>query len=433
MIRRTGSALLCLLLAALMFWGVMPRETQAAQKNAFVLVVESGGALVVGPEYVSYEEGQTIAEALEASGHRFTGLDRGHVYAVDGVAGNYTRSDQNGDYALSTPASEVTHYRFSENTDSRPSEGLQKLMTALADYELEPEDVRKAAQSQYEEARKWFVGATSPNASAMADSLTNAVAAYQEKLSGKQYALTFSDGSKAYSVKNYPGISITVTNPYGRVWTDADGDGVISLPGETYTFCLEQAGQRITGSVTVSGAKTIKAAFPGVNYLNTNTLRLSGSYGADSTDETVSQFRNGEFRLGQWEGRNVTVSVSDTFTGAVYVNAQYTGLSKVPKLTAVYTPVGESEETEVNVIFNSLVSGPTGVLARGAVGNRVILRLSTDLAEGYTYSQDYTVTFTRLPGLRTLTVQNEKGVDQASGVAFDPDVTEYTYKVTKRI
>ena len=40
MIRRTGSALLCLLLAALMAWGIMPREAQAAQKNAFVLVVE---------------------------------------------------------------------------------------------------------------------------------------------------------------------------------------------------------------------------------------------------------------------------------------------------------------------------------------------------------------------------------------------------------
>ena len=433
MIRKTGSILLYLLLAALMCWGIMPREAQAAQENAFVLVVESGGALVVGPEYVPYEDGQTIAEALEASGHRFTGLDRGHVYAVDGIAGNYTRSDQNGGYALSTPASEVTHYRFSENTDSRPSEGLQKLMTALADYELEPEDVRKAAQSQYEEARKWFVGAGSANASAMADNLTNGVEAYREKLNGTQYAVTFSDGSKNYSRKNYPGVSITVTNPYGRVWTDEDGDGVISMPAQTYTFCIEQEGLRISGTVQISTARTVKAALPATNYLNTDTLRLSGSYGADSTDETVSQFRNGEFRLGQWNGRNVTVPVSDTFAGSVYVNAQYTGLSKVPKLTAVYTPVGASEEQETALIFNSLVSGPTGVLSQGAVGNSVILRLSVDQSDGYTYSQDYTVTFTRVPSLKLLSVQNDKGVDQAASVAFDPDITEYTYKVLNSV
>lgn len=433
MIRKTCSALLCLLLSILVLAGILPGPAQAAQKNAFVLVVESGGALVVGPEYVSYQEGQTISEALEASGHRFSGLERGHVYAVDGIAGSYTRSDQNGDYSLSTLASEVTHYRFSENTDSQPNEGLQKLMTTLADYELESEDVRKAAQSQYEEARKWFVGATSANASAMADKLQSAVDAYKKKLNGTQYAVTFSDGSKTYSQRNYSGVSITLTNPYGKRWTDLDGDGVISLPAETYSFCLEYQGQRITGSVTVSAAKTIKAAFPTVNYLVSDSLRLSGSYGADSSDETVSQFRNGEFQLGTWNGRNVTVPVSDTFAGAVYVNAQYTGLSKVPKLTAVYTPAGESEETEYDLIFNSLVSGPTGVLSQGAVGNQMTLRLSVDQSDGYTYSQDYKITFTRVPSLKSLTVQNENGVDQASTAAFAPDITEYEYKVLNTI
>ena len=433
MIRKWSSILLCLLLSALLFTGILPGKAEAAQKNAFVLVVESGGKLVVGPEYVSYQKGQTIAEALEGSGHRFTGLERGHVYAVNGVAGNYTRSDQNGDYSLSTLASEVTHYRFSENTNSQPSEGLQKLMTALADYNLESADVQKASEAAFGDAQKWFVGATSANASAMADKLNSAVEAYKSKLNGSKYAVTFSDGTNPYSLKNYPGVSITATNAYGRVWTDSDGDGAISLPEETYTFCIRQDGLQISGTVKVTGAKTIKAKLPVTNYLKTDTLRLSGSDGPDSTDETVSQFRNGEFQIGTWNGRSVTVPVSDTFAGSVYINAQYTGLSKVPKLTAIYTPVGETEETEFPLVFNSLVSGPSRVLARGAEGNTVVYRLSVDQSDGYTYSQDYVVTFSRVPSLKNLSVQNDKGVDQAASIVFDPDITEYDYKVLNTV
>ena len=123
---KQGVRLFCLLLACLLVIGILPSQVQAAEPTGvFVLTVEAGGKLVIAPEYITYTGGQTLGEALESSGHTFTGLEQGQVTAIDGVTGNYTRSDQNGGYDLSVPASSVTHFCFSErpSSESQPSEG----------------------------------------------------------------------------------------------------------------------------------------------------------------------------------------------------------------------------------------------------------------------------------------------------------------------
>ena len=84
--------LACLLLSALLLIGCLP-VTALAAENGFILVVEAGGKLVIAPEYISCTAGQTAAQALSASGHTFTGLDTGMISAIDGVTGNFTRSD----------------------------------------------------------------------------------------------------------------------------------------------------------------------------------------------------------------------------------------------------------------------------------------------------------------------------------------------------
>lgn len=125
--------LACLLLSALLLIGCLP-VTALAAENGFILVAEAGGKLVIAPEYVSYTAGQTAAQALSASGHTFTGLDIGMISAIDGVTGNYTRSDENGNYDLSVSAASIGYLRFSEDMDSKPGDGLKQLMTAMADY-----------------------------------------------------------------------------------------------------------------------------------------------------------------------------------------------------------------------------------------------------------------------------------------------------------
>lgn len=428
---KQGVRLLCLLLSCLLMVGFLPSRAQAAEPaGAFVLTVEAGGKLVVAPEYITYTEGQTLGEALQNSGHTFTGLEQGQVTAIDGVTGNYTRSDQNGGYDLSVPASSVTHFCFSErsSSESQPSEGLLQLMTVMADYLEKQEDVRKAAKTEYDTAKQHFVGASHEDAKMLASDLNKAIQNYESALAGTKYSVSFTDGSKAYSASNYHGVTVVAENPYGKVWTD-EGDGTLNLPVGKYTFCVEQNGLRVEGPVTVSGNQTVTVELPDDLWLKLDAFRLSGTYGEDDNEE--KRFVDGELEVGQWNGRTAKVAVPDLFTGAVYTYAEYdtAKLNKVPTLTAIYTLASTGNQMEKELTFGSKTVGAYEVLAKGAAGNTVIYRVTNEADDGYAYSQDYTVVYERIPTLSAIQVTDQDGTDQAPTYAFSGSLTEYTYKV----
>ena len=425
----------CLLLSVILVAGQLPATVWAEETAAgkFILVAEAGGKLVIAPEYITYRTGQTIGEALEASNHTFTGLDMGQITAINDVTGNYTRSDQNGGYDLTTPASSVTHYCFSErpSSESKPTEGMKLLMTAMADYLEEEEDVQKAAKAEYQEARKQFAGLGSDSAKTLAKSLTDAVNNYKAILGGQTYEIRFTDQSKDYSDDNFPGVTITVKNAYGKQWSDADHDGKLYLPFGSYTFSVERNGDSVSGSVDLSESKTIAVKLPETNRLKQKQkeFRLSGSYGAE--DDEDSKFTDAEFHVGTWIGREVTVPVVDSFSGTVYVYAEYDPAikEKNPKLTAIYTMQNATADfVGKDIPFESLTSGAYSVLSHGSIGNTVIYRLSWEEA-GYTYSQDYTVNFVRTPTLASITVEDQNGTDQAATTVFEGTTSEYSYKV----
>ncbi|MBE6967587.1 MAG: hypothetical protein E7444_04005 [Ruminococcaceae bacterium] len=428
---KKGLRLAGVLLALLLIVGILPVGAEAAQPaGKFVLVAEAGGKLVIAPEYITYAEGQTLGEALQNSGHTFTGMEQGQVTAIDGVTGNFTRSDQDGGYDLSAPASSVTHFCFSErpSSESKPNEGLVMLMTAMADYQEKEEDVRKAAKAEYDTAKKNFVGASKDDARMLAYDLNTTVREYEETLSGTQYAVSFTDGTKLYSAGNFPGVTIVAENPYGKVWTD-DGDGKLLLPMGNYVFRVAQNGLQVSGSVAVSADVSFEVKLPEQLWLKTDTLRLSGSYGAESNEE--HKFTDAEFSRGEWTDRQMTVLVSDMFVGAVYSYAEYdtAQLSKAPVFTAIYTMASTGKQMEKKLAFESWNSGAYEVLGKGAAGNTIVYRLTHEADDGYTYSQDYTVTFDRIPTLTSITVADQAGTDQAATYAFSGDVKEYTYKV----
>ena len=410
----------CLLLALCLLLGLFP-GVSARQENRFVLVAESGGRLVIAPEYVSFREGQTLRQALLETEHEFIGLEDDWIMEIDGVGGNYTRSDQNGGHDLNIPAADVTHFRFSEDADGKPSEGLMALMTAMADYASRPADVRTAAKAEYETAYSQFPGLDSASAALLAAALNDAVRAYEDSLQGKQYTVSFLDGSEPCTA-----MEITVTNPYGRAWT-AD-QGRLELPAGAYTFLVTDGDIRAEGSFTVDGSESIVLSMPRTDWLKTDAFRLSGSYGGDPNGE--NKFTDEEFTVGAWENRSAIVPVFDSFTGTVYVHAFYDeSLAVLPTLTAIYTGAASGELRTQNIPFESLTSGAADALKRGSGGNTVIYRLSAGLEDGYTYSQDYTVQFVRIPTLTAITVTDQRGVGQAATVPFDGRTGSYTYKV----
>lgn len=415
--------LVCLLLSVLMIFSLLPTAAFAAEQNTFILVAEGGGSLIIEPEYVTYTSGQTVQEALAACGHELTGLAEGTVTAIDGVVGNYTRSDEDGDYALDKPASEVQYFRFSEEMDSKPSEGLQSLMTAMADYQKKDADVQAAAKDAYQTACKQFVGIDSKSAQTLAQDLNNAVSSYEAVLNGKQYKLTLKN-----STGTYQNTDITAENAYGKVWTD-DGDGVLQLPVGTYTVTIRQDGLQVQGTVELNGAATMQADLPKDLLLKLDAFRLSTSYGAESNTE--NKFSDGELDLAAWNGRQTTVAVPDQFVGSFYSYVEYdeSRLDTTPELIAIYTSAETGETVEKSLPFASLVSGVSSVLKQGAEGNTVTYRVRYTGTDGFIYAQDYTVHVTRVPTLTGITVQDQKGVDQAATMPFDCSETSYTYKV----
>lgn len=423
---------IALLLALMLTLSLLPGTAGAQSTDAFVLVAEAGGKLVISPEYVTAGQGQTIAQALAASGHTFTGLDSGIVTAIDGVSGNYTRSDEKGGYDLTVPASSIGFFRFSENSESsQPGQGLQALMTAMADYRRKAPDVQAAAREAYADAQKQFVGVADDSAALLAKRLNQAVADYEAILAGQTYSLTFRDGTKVCSEENFPGIVLTAENAYGKLWTD-DGDGVLSLPKGEYTFTVSHDGNRAKGQVTLPGTETVTLSTPEKELMQTDGFRLSGSYGADTNTDT--RFTDAEFTLSAWQGRSVETWVEDTFAGALYAYVPYdTSASSLPVLTAEYQTATTGETMVKKLNLKSLTSGAYDVLAAGTRGTQVIYRMSVEGNDGYTYSQEYTVTLHRTPTLSGITVTDQDGTGQAASEAFDSGVNTYTYKVLNTV
>ena len=404
------------LLSLLMVLSLIPATALAESGGTFCLVAEAGGRLVIAPEHISYTAGQTVGEALAASGHRFEGLEQGNVTEIDGVVGNYRRGDQDGGYDLSAPAAGVRYYRFSENVNNTPSEALTGLMQAMADYLLEPADVRAAAVEAYGAAASGFVeaGYSDEKAAELTAVLNGALDEYRNHLNGEKFPVTFAAGGN--------GTTVTASNRYGRVWTDENASGVLYLPAGEYTFRVSREGRHVTGSITVSGSMRVDAALPEGEWLKTESLVFSGSNG--------DNFDAGAFPL-FWEGRTAVVRVPDAFAGTVYVFAEHT-LEKTPSLTAYYTDAA-GKEREKKLAFGSRQSGTDGALTAGAGGNSVLVRVGVTLDNGYEQQQDYQVELHRIPSLGSISLLDGKEGAQAPTESFEPDKTAYTYRVLSTI
>ena len=181
-----------LLLAAAMLLGCLPVQALAAEGGWFYLAADWNGTLLIAPERVSYTADQTIFEALNASGHSF-GPRVDNVSKIDGKAGSFIRSDENGDHDLGRNASEanIRYLRFVDNASgsrtAQPSAAMQQFIAAMADYKLEAADVQKAARTEYDAACAKYCTASDADALELYTALQNAVKQYKDALDGTKY------------------------------------------------------------------------------------------------------------------------------------------------------------------------------------------------------------------------------------------------------
>lgn len=388
-------------------------STQAVNaNNYFYFSAETANKLLIAPTRIAFTDGQTIRQALYASQYSFAESNSsGFITTIEGVNGNYTYGSTPEGVALDSAADTVTHFRFSEASNSTPSSGLQTLMQVMADYLTEDADVQNAAAEEYQTALNGYLGVASEAAQSYAAAITAKINAYKAGQNTK-YTVTFS---------GYSGSSFTVSavNDYGKQFTDPNHTGTLQLPAGGYTFYVRQENRMISGKITVSGAMTVTASLPTGDWFNEGTLKISSGY-ADDFDANCYKYT--------LQNHTATVQVPDSFTGRLYPYFELSTSGTGAKVKAVYTDVSGAAR-EKDIPAESTATSIDNALSRGAAGNTVILRASKTGSDGYTQSMDLTLQLDRMPTLGSLRVTNAAGTAQAATESFSSTKTEYTYKI----
>ena len=413
--------LLGLLLAAVMLLGCLPVQALAAEGGWFYLAADWNGTLLIAPERISYTADQTLYEALNASGHSF-GPDENSVTKIDGKTGNFIRSDETGSHDLTRNAAQagIRYLCFTDRLTAQPSDAMQSLIAAMADYRLEEPDVQLAAKVAYNAACAGYVTADDNAALSLYTALHNAVEQYKQTLDGQKYNVTFSDRNSVWS----SGDTLYAENQYGRVYQDENGSGMLSLPAGSYTFTMQAQSGGVTGSVTVPEQTSVTAVLDRTDWLKADGFMLSSA--------SKTEFDGSKLPVEKKTARELTAVLDDSFTGTLYAfwpydTSVFPDASKL-KLTAIYTPAGGTEPQQAEQALKSRTSGVDGVLAVGMQGNTVVYRADTQDAQGMTQYQDYTLTIRRAPTLKQLRVTEESGAPAALE-SFDESTRTYTWQV----
>ena len=379
--------------------------------GSFYLAATAAERVIIAPECVNYTAGQTIAQALLASGHTFEGLEDGSVYQIDGVAGEFQRSDETGDHSLTKQASEISFFCFVENGTAKPSEARQALICTMADYLCEEADVRAYAKDVYDEALQQFVGISDENASTCAAQITAKIGEYETSLRSTMTVIFSGMGD---------GCKITAVSAYGKIYDDTEHPGRLDLPDGSYDFTVQKGALRVSGKISVPETTTVSVTMPDGGWLATSSFAVSNDYNNDYH----TGFNAGKYVLEQSD-HTFIAKIPDTFSGQLFL---YLPKSDVTA-TAIYTDTTQTEQ-KTAITLGSYNSPISKVLAKNCVGNTVTIRLNKqDGANGFTQSEDYTLQLDRMPTLSALTV-TAGGAAQAAKENFAPEKTfAYTYPV----
>lgn len=386
-------------------------STQAVNaNNYFYFSAETANKLLIAPTRIAFTDGQTIRQALYASQYNFVESNSsGFITTIEGVNGNYIYGSTPSDVSIDSAANTVTHFRFSEASNSTPSSGLQTLMQVMADYLTEDADVRNAAADEYQTALNGYLGVTSETAQSYASAITAKINAYKAGQNTK-YAVTFS----GYSGSGY---TVSAVSDYGKQFEDTGHTGKLQLPAGGYTFYVRQDNCMVSGKITVSGAMTVSASLPTGDWFNESSLQISSGYDAEFDANCY------KYTL---QDHTATVQVPDSFTGRLYPYFKLNTTGAAVK--AVYTDISGAARDK-DIPAESKATSIDNALSRGAAGNTVALRASKTGSDGYTQSVDLTLQLDRMPTLGSLRVTNAADTAQAATESFSSTKTEYTYKI----
>ena len=398
-IRRWISLLLC----AVLLCSLVPAA--AAGGGSFILTAATASQVLIAPTEVTYAPGQTIREALNASGHRLVG-DGGSISEIEGVVGNYTCCYDGGAYDLDAAASPetVTALIFSKRADSSAySADLLTLTRELAALAKRTDSALKdpAVKDAQSKALAALPSADAAQASSLLTALRKAVSDYDAAQVGPRYTLTFEITGAS---------QISLTDPYGGT-SLLSGSSAQVLPG-TYAFLATDGGNnRLEGSVTVSANCTVAGALPQGNWFGTVQLfRASGS-GSTAYPSSGSEY-----------------FIEDARTSAYLYAELGTDAPDIPALYSCYTGLdgkdyGDGEVEANRKSWESRQTKLISLLDESMTGRSLTLEARCTDGNGFTMIQSYPMTVTRIPTLAHLRVLDNGTL---LPLDFNPTITSYT-------
>lgn len=386
-----------------------------AEEGSFYIIACTEYDTLIEPAAIVYTFGQSVKEALLASGYSFGGLaERDYIESIEGVAGNFAIYYDSNGFDLSVPANTITALCFTEAFDSYSPE-LFSLIVRLGQFSEMTDGVHIYAEKEYAAALKGVQkGVSSEQAQILLENLNSAIIAYEELINGDKYSVVFNiskqDGDPA---SDY---SITLTDSYGNVTVSETAQ--IQVIAGSYDFIIVSGYNRIEGKVTVYEDTSVLATMPSNEWFGSIRFIYDGDY------VQSSQYSN-EHRIVFY----VDDSTKDVST---------TGISLYPTigrgvpdrnntvLYKTYTNTG-GEVVNSQLSWGSTTNSLTGLLDNSMVGNTAVLEAQYIDDNGYLMVQSYCLEVVRIPTLSGIMLKDAQGANYISG--FSPSTQNYAVTV----
>lgn len=406
--RRLISRLLILALAAALCPAALAAQ---GAEGYFYLAAVTAKQVVIDPEPLAFQSGQTLRQALLACGHSLTGLEQGFVSAVDGVAENYYLYYDQGAYDLDAPASSASGVLLT-TAETGWSPNTQALLVRMGQYREMENGVQNypAAQTAYASALAALQAGDTAGAEGCLAVLNQAIEDFDELLDGPKATVTFhiTQGQRTLTQAH-----ITLTGVYGDSYT-AVGSKISVIPGD-YRFSVSDGGcNRTEGTVEVSGdGAAVRLTMPSGQWFGAVDI-LTASGGTETYEKEAGGAQEAQFYLPD------TAGTADTFLRAQ--QGPDVPDAKATRLRMCYTGVDGTNYAETNKSWNSTTTAMPNLVQPGMEGRAFTLIGRYEDAQGYVMIQSYLMDLRRVPTLSSLVVRSD-GIQLP--LAFSPQTLNY--------
>ena len=428
--KKIAKRILAMLLLAALAWTDLPARAEPA--GSFALTVINDGAYIAEPQRITYEEGDTVRDALKNSGHSFEGIDEGFIHTIDGVVVSIGYFYDGNEYDLDVPASTIQKGMvFNSLTEGVYCEEYLDLLVALADWGELPEEEAKfpAVKRAYQNAWDGLPVARADRAVTLWNGVAAARAAYADWAAETPVNVSFDVTQGGAPTSDYEAVVFDENDE-----TILPEDGVFALRSGDYSFCITQGSYEVTGDFSVTagaGSMSIAAELPNEQWYQNVAFYLGGTAATKTEAETVKLA----------EDRYTVVMPDNLITLYPYIEPAGAAAADPAAIRWYSTHVqygtdgsvtdyGDESVTSNKKTWSSKNAALSQIVGYGLDGRTLKLKVVNPLANGQVQREYIEVTIERAPLLKSLAVEEPSGTkiglySEGQLVNFSYDVKEY--------